>query len=370
MAIIDIVNVALRSVGEQSLTVIDDTTPHGKIVDDVYLYVRDEVFRAHAWNFALRRGGLAGFHHPGPEFEFARSYLLPSGKGNYGEAIRVIDIDQSKSRYKVEKGHILSDVNGTMTNALSDSKDFTTANWTATGTGTRTANAATGPDNALDADLISDTDAAARYFVSQAITVTNDEKYHFAGVKIKANTATSATLQLKLTGGTTTITAYNELTFSGVTLIRGGTGGIHSYDVEALDNSYYWLWLCIKNNGTGNTTLTVEIHPTGLATDTVSTVTSIWAVDAWCESITPLDARWIEIVTDTDLWTKDFITVYAKALAKALAIPIANSRTLAQVLDGEYKDALRRARSIDAIEDFPDEFPESSWTSSRRGSLT
>lgn len=370
MTIVDVVNIALRDVGAQAITAIDDTTPRGKIVGDIYQEIRDKELRSHAWNFAMRRGGLAGFSHPKPDHEFERAFLLPTGAGNYNEALRIISIDQDRSRYKKEKKHILSNQGGTMINLLSDEADFTSANWTETGTGSTTANSTTGPDNADNADTIADTDAAAAYFVSQAVSVGDDNNNIFAGVKVKADTSTYATLQLKLTGGTA-ITAYTELKFSDASLIRGGAdaGKIHSYDVETLDNSYFWLWLSVKNNQSGNTTATFELYPTGLQTQAVTDTGSLYAVDAWTEQISPLDGRWVEKLIDPDHWPKDFQTLYATSLARSLAIPLANSATLYQRFDQRRKEELRAAKSIDAIEDFPEQFPESSWTAVRGGSI-
>ena len=374
MAIVDVVNIALRDVGEQAITtaqLTDDSTVRGTIVNDIYQEIRDKELRLHAWNFAIRRGGLAGFSHPEPDHEFDRAYLLPTGAGNYNKALRVVDIGGNfgQIRYKMEKKHILSNENGTMVNLLSDQDDFTSSNWTETGTGSTTANAVTGPDFALNADTITDSDAAAAFVVSQGVSA-GDGIFYFAGVKIKKNTSLFATLQIKLTGGTTPITAFNEIKFSDNSLIRGGAqaGQIHSYDRELLDNSYKWLWLSVENNTTGNTTATFELYPTGLASEAVSNTGSLYAVDAWTEAVSPLDGRWVEQMIDPDDWTDDFKTFYAASLARSLAVPLTNSATLYQRFDTRRKEELRAARSADAVEDFPEQFPESSWTSVRRGS--
>ncbi len=371
MAIVDIVNIALREVGADAISTIDDTTPEGKIVNDVYTFVRDQVLRAHNWNFAVQRGGLAGFQHPTADFQFERSFLLPTGKGRYKRALRVVDIDRGRSAYKLEGRTVRSNLGGTLTNGLSDQADFTTANWTETGTGSTTANSTRGPDFADNADTITDTGTSVAFNANQSVTVGDDKSYHFLGVKIKKSTALFATLQAKLTGGTA-VTAYTELKFSDTTLLRGGAdaGTIHSFDVETLDNTFFWLWMSIQNNQTGNTSLKWELYPTGLQSEAVTNTGAIFAVDAWCEMVSPVDSRWVEQITDPDNWSEDFITVYATALARSLAIPIANSATLYQRFDERYKNELRAARSIDAIEDFPEQFPQSSWVTARHGGLT
>lgn len=55
-------------------------------------------------------------------------------------------------------------------------------------------------------------------------------------------------------------------------------------------------------------------------------------------------------------------------IARKLAVPVTGSRTILAEMRQEYNAAIRRARSVDAIEDYPEQFPESSWTAARRSS--
>jgi hypothetical protein len=53
-------------------------------------------------------------------------------------------------------------------------------------------------------------------------------------------------------------------------------------------------------------------------------------------------------------------------MAKIFAISIAKSNPLFQALDAEEQKAYRNARSVDGMEDYPEQMPEGSWATSRR----
>lgn len=77
--------------------------------------------------------------------------------------------------------------------------------------------------------------------------------------------------------------------------------------------------------------------------------------------------RYVRKVETVDLMTPCFREVLILRLAKVFATTSANSNTLFGVLDDQMKDAVRRARSIDGMEDFVDQWPEGSWAASRDG---
>lgn len=72
----DIANIALRRIGATPITAIDDNSTNGKIVNDLYDDVRDELLRSHPWNFATKRQELT--RQDNPAFEFDHDYPLPS----------------------------------------------------------------------------------------------------------------------------------------------------------------------------------------------------------------------------------------------------------------------------------------------------
>lgn len=76
--------------------------------------------------------------------------------------------------------------------------------------------------------------------------------------------------------------------------------------------------------------------------------------------------RYCRQVTDPNLMTASFRQVLILRMAKIFAISIAKSNPLFAELKDEEKSAYRQARSIDGIEDWPEQLPEGNWASSRR----
>ena len=87
--------------------------------------------------------------------------------------------------------------------------------------------------------------------------------------------------------------------------------------------------------------------------------------DKLLSSVESVYLTYIYQVTDTNLMTTDFREVLAWALAKDIAVGIAQSNTIKEVMTKEYKSALRQAKSTDAMDDTPDKFPEGSWVTDR-----
>ena len=77
--------------------------------------------------------------------------------------------------------------------------------------------------------------------------------------------------------------------------------------------------------------------------------------------------RYVSQATDPVSMTADFREYLATDIAHELALAIAQSNTVKEALRKELKEAKLGARSADALEDFPEEFPEASWTAARRG---
>lgn len=76
--------------------------------------------------------------------------------------------------------------------------------------------------------------------------------------------------------------------------------------------------------------------------------------------------RYCRSVTDPNLMSASFRQVLILRLAKIFAIAIAKSNALFSALKEEEDTALRRAKSIDGIEDYPEKLPEGTWSRSRR----
>jgi hypothetical protein len=80
-------------------------------------------------------------------------------------------------------------------------------------------------------------------------------------------------------------------------------------------------------------------------------------------------ARCVTDVSDANRMTPDFREALACALARDLAIPIAQSNTLREEMKDAVDKALRRAKSTDAISDRPEPRRSGSWASIRSGGL-
>ena len=78
-----------------------------------------------------------------------------------------------------------------------------------------------------------------------------------------------------------------------------------------------------------------------------------------------LDLVYIRRVVDPNVMPPDFREALATALAWDLALPVANSNTLAELMERRHRRALRIAKSADAIEDRPASFPAGSWVEVR-----
>jgi len=70
---------------------------------------------------------------------------------------------------------------------------------------------------------------------------------------------------------------------------------------------------------------------------------------------------------DTNLMTPAFRTALASALARDLAITIANSNVLEDQLAKRARQDLARAKSADAMGSFPEPRPRGTWANSRNG---
>lgn len=77
--------------------------------------------------------------------------------------------------------------------------------------------------------------------------------------------------------------------------------------------------------------------------------------------------RYCRSVIDPNLMSASFRQVLILRLAKIFAISIAKSNSLFSALKAEEETAMRHAKSIDGIEDYPELLPEGSWATSRRG---
>jgi hypothetical protein len=92
---ISICNSALLKIGSERITSLTENNKRAILANEQYPKLRDEVLRAHPWNFAIRRVEVAALDTtPASEWDFY--YQLPN------DCLRVLDIDVDGAEWKVE----------------------------------------------------------------------------------------------------------------------------------------------------------------------------------------------------------------------------------------------------------------------------
>ncbi len=79
----------------------------------------------------------------------------------------------------------------------------------------------------------------------------------------------------------------------------------------------------------------------------------------------PLKIRYIERIDDTGLYDALFVEAFACRLALEACERITQSNTKLQAIQEQYKENLRMALRVDAIENPPEQLPDESWMISR-----
>lgn len=144
-------------------------------------------------------------------------------------------------------------------NTLKYSEEFQQSSaWNASGSISITANSTAAPDGTTTADTLTDP-GASNASVYQDLTIVSGSNYRTFSVyvlKTAGGTSPSLRLDLKYSGGTA-VNAYAVFnTDTGAVLANTGVAG------GAIAAGAWWrCWLCEQNNGSGNTTCTVQIYP-------------------------------------------------------------------------------------------------------------
>ena len=109
VSVVDICNSALYKIGSTRISSLDEQNKRAIICKDIYSKIRDEVLRAHPWNFATKRIQLAQ-ETASPTFGYDYQYTLPS------DCLRVLGVSYDSSLktnnrilYKIEGNLLLSD---------------------------------------------------------------------------------------------------------------------------------------------------------------------------------------------------------------------------------------------------------------------
>ena len=99
---VQICNNALIKLGADTITSLSDDTKPARLCNQMYSILRDDLLRAHPWNFAITRLGLAQLSTT-PAFEYAFEYQLPS------DCLRVLRIKARRAEYRIEGRKLLTD---------------------------------------------------------------------------------------------------------------------------------------------------------------------------------------------------------------------------------------------------------------------
>ena len=81
-----ICNSALAKLGAERILSLSDNTKAGRLCNEQYEKMRDEVLRSHPWNFAIARVELAALVAV-PLFEYDHQFQIPA------DSLRILDID-------------------------------------------------------------------------------------------------------------------------------------------------------------------------------------------------------------------------------------------------------------------------------------
>lgn len=101
---VEICNMALSMIGDSKIAARSDENDRARACDLHFDDTRDDLLRAHKWNFALKRDELV--QDATPEFEWTYSYALPS------DCLRVISLEEDypgQIKYAVENNLLLCD---------------------------------------------------------------------------------------------------------------------------------------------------------------------------------------------------------------------------------------------------------------------
>jgi len=101
---VQICNVALSKLGEDSITALSEDSKAGRACNLIYADTRDNLLRAHPWNFAVTRQSLARLTTT-PTYEFSYEYQLPT------DCLKVLNLDPEGDdvTFKVEGRKVLTD---------------------------------------------------------------------------------------------------------------------------------------------------------------------------------------------------------------------------------------------------------------------
>ena len=104
---VSIANLALTSLGADTIMSLDEDNEVARKVNAVYSLIRDEVLRAHPWNFAIRWAALARLSET-PANDFSYAYQLPSAP--YCLKVIKLNYDEEFDDFRIEGRKLYTDL--------------------------------------------------------------------------------------------------------------------------------------------------------------------------------------------------------------------------------------------------------------------
>jgi len=102
-SVVEVCNKALDKLGHGAITSLNDGTKAANLCLRSWEMVRDEMLRAHPWNFAVKRLALAPSDET-PAWGFSYAFPIPS------DYLRMIEIlDSAQFNHQIESNNILCD---------------------------------------------------------------------------------------------------------------------------------------------------------------------------------------------------------------------------------------------------------------------
>lgn len=102
---VELCNRALIKVHGNLITSLTQDSEEATYCNALFNQIRDEVLRAHFWNFAIKQETLQRKTDT-PKFDFLYKYGLPP------DYIRIYRLDQSRARYKIKGNELHTDLAG------------------------------------------------------------------------------------------------------------------------------------------------------------------------------------------------------------------------------------------------------------------
>ena len=107
---VGICNSALIKLGASTIMSLTDGSKNANLCNEQYDRLRDDLLRAHPWNFAMKRAKLAQLSTE-PAFQFAHAYQLPA------DWLRTVSVHDNAAaagavHYRIEGRSILANASG------------------------------------------------------------------------------------------------------------------------------------------------------------------------------------------------------------------------------------------------------------------